>query len=68
MWGTSPPESEDGSAPQEVEQRVMAHESKRPPLRQFGLGKGKLTIASDDEVLENTIQNQENHHATNSTD
>lgn len=55
-------------APQQLEQRVATSDSSRSKSRQFGLGRGKLTIVSDDEVPENSFQNEENHHATNNTD
>lgn len=55
-------------APQQLEQRLAAPDSSRSQSRQFGLGKGRLRIVHDEDLPENTIQSEENHHATNSTD
>jgi hypothetical protein len=54
--------------PQQLEQRLAASDSSKSQSRQFGLGKGKLRIVSDGDLPEITMQNEENHHATNSTD
>ncbi len=56
---------EDGQVkktpPQQVEQQLKAagSESKIPELRQFGLGKGKLTIVCDEDVPADIVKTLE---------
>ena len=65
---------EDGQVkelpPQQLEQQVTAADpkSKASKSRQFGLGKGKLTIVNDDDLPDDTIHCEENHHVTNGSD